>query len=240
MEPFGLGRQTIFPDTQQMIRILAGCKATFLLSNHGNNGASKFPGGKPLATITNLFTNGATVRWSAARTEERPPAREQTAYQTPVNCSSTARRVTRFGLHGISFAHASGDTSRAFVFGALAIVKNQSSCRARTAPSRLRPAAPSPAPPLRRAVSGTAPRDIRVLGSTYLPDIPCMKKVYRTKKAIVHWSAARNEERVSSRGSTGRFVPPSVYIGFRLFVLPMPWRAQGTVSRDKIDTPSGG
>ena len=30
------------------------------------------------------------------------------------------------------------------------------------------------------------------------PDMPCMKKVYRDKKASVHWSAARNEERASS------------------------------------------
>ena len=32
------------------------------------------------------------------------------------------------------------------------------------------------------------------------PDMPCMKRVYRDEKAPVHWSAARNEERVSSRG----------------------------------------
>ena len=31
------------------------------------------------------------------------------------------------------------------------------------------------------------------------PDMPCMKRVYRDKKASFHWSAARNKERFSSR-----------------------------------------
>ena len=30
--------------------------------------------------------------------------------------------------------------------------------------------------------------------------MPCMKRVYRDKQAMAHWSAARNEERPSSRG----------------------------------------
>ena len=30
--------------------------------------------------------------------------------------------------------------------------------------------------------------------------MPCMKRVHRDKKASVHWSAARNKERFSSRG----------------------------------------
>ena len=30
------------------------------------------------------------------------------------------------------------------------------------------------------------------------PDMPCMKRVYRDKKASVHWSAARTKERFSS------------------------------------------
>ena len=62
-------------------------------------------------------------------------------------------------------------------------------------------------------------------------DMPCMKIVYRDKKESVHWSAARNEERARSRGSTAHqprinrgstadFVPPSVYMWFLLFVLP--------------------
>ena len=29
--------------------------------------------------------------------------------------------------------------------------------------------------------------------------MPCMKRVYRDKKASVHWSAARKKERFSSR-----------------------------------------
>ena len=31
------------------------------------------------------------------------------------------------------------------------------------------------------------------------PDMPCMKRVYKDEKASVHWSAARNKERFSSR-----------------------------------------
>ena len=33
-----------------------------------------------------------------------------------------------------------------------------------------------------------------------MPDMPCMKRVYKDKLATVHWSAARNKERPSSRG----------------------------------------
>ena len=55
------------------------------------------------------------------------------------------------------------------------------------------------------------------------PDAPCPIPVHALHEkglnASVHWSAARNEERVSSRKSTERFVRPSFYIGFRLFVL---------------------
>ena len=64
-----------------------------------------------------------------------------------------------------------------------------------------------------------------------LRDMPCMRRVDRDKRAPAHWSAATNEQRPSSRGqtayqpvvnrgSTERFVPPSVCIGFSLFVLP--------------------
>ena len=31
------------------------------------------------------------------------------------------------------------------------------------------------------------------------PDMPCMQRVYKDKKALVHWSAATNEERSRSR-----------------------------------------
>ena len=80
------------------------------------------------------------------------------------------------------------------------------------------------------------------------PDMPCMKKVYKDKNATVHWSAARNEERVSSRGyavyqplvkrgSNADNFPQTLYMVFRLFVLlkgrsgqvcSMPWRVRGT------------
>ena len=49
--------------------------------------------------------------------------------------------------------------------------------------------------------------------------MPCMKKVYNDKKASVHWSAAKKEERSRSCWLTERFVPPSVYMGVRWFVL---------------------
>ena len=32
-----------------------------------------------------------------------------------------------------------------------------------------------------------------------LPDMHCMRRVYNDKAVLVHWSAARNEERLSSR-----------------------------------------
>ena len=31
------------------------------------------------------------------------------------------------------------------------------------------------------------------------PDMLCMRRVYRDKKASAHWSAAKNKERFSSR-----------------------------------------
>ena len=34
---------------------------------------------------------------------------------------------------------------------------------------------------------------------SFFPDMPCMKRVYRDRKASFHWSAARNKERFSSR-----------------------------------------
>ena len=34
----------------------------------------------------------------------------------------------------------------------------------------------------------------------YFPDMPCMKRFYKDKKASVHWSAARKKERFSSHG----------------------------------------
>ena len=52
------------------------------------------------------------------------------------------------------------------------------------------------------APAGRFPRLFFVLRAEKFPDMPCMKRVYRGKKASVHWSAARNEERPSSRGYT--------------------------------------
>ena len=41
---------------------------------------------------------------------------------------------------------------------------------------------------------------VGLMGCGYIfPDMPCVKRVYRDSKASVHWSAARNEERFSSR-----------------------------------------
>ena len=65
------------------------------------------------------------------------------------------------------------------------------------------------------------------------------KKIYRGRKASVHWLATRKRRALVvpriNRGSTAGFVPPSVYTKFRLFVLPnwpsahvfsMVWRAR--------------
>ena len=55
-----------------------------------------------------------------------------------------------------------------------------------------RPVLTDPVPSPRRALRPGAP--------PVFPDMPCMKRVYRDKKASVYWSAARNKERFSSRG----------------------------------------
>ena len=39
----------------------------------------------------------------------------------------------------------------------------------------------------------------RLVPTNLFPDMPCMKRVYRDKKASVHWSVARDKERFSSR-----------------------------------------
>ena len=47
-----------------------------------------------------------------------------------------------------------------------------------------------------------------------------MKGVYRDKKASVHWSAARDEERVSSRGQPDVLFPHwFTYRRFRNFIV---------------------
>ena len=47
--------------------------------------------------------------------------------------------------------------------------------------------------------------------------MPSMKRVYKNKKASVHWSAARNTERLSSRGKTA--YQPQVNRSFRSSVV---------------------
>ena len=49
-----------------------------------------------------------------------------------------------------------------------------------------------------------ASRLINFDSRTCLAWMPCMKRVYKDKKASVHWSAVRNKERFSSRGSNAR------------------------------------
>ena len=39
-------------------------------------------------------------------------------------------------------------------------------------------------------------------GTEAIPDIPCMKNIYKDNLLSVHWSAAQNKERFSSRGET--------------------------------------
>ena len=58
------------------------------------------------------------------------------------------------------------------------------------------------------------------------PDMPCMKRVYRDKRcrSTGQQPGTKNAFRPAikplvNRGSTAHFVPPIVYIGFRLFVL---------------------
>ena len=72
-----------------------------------------------------------------------------------------------------------------------------------------------------------------------------MKRVYRDNNASVHRSAARNGERFLFRWRTGRFVSLSIYIEFRLFMLPkrrsehlisMSWIARDTVSPGRTDS----
>ena len=49
--------------------------------------------------------------------------------------------------------------------------------------------------------AATRPSYVLVFDSTSIfLDMPCMKKVCSDKKAMVHWSATRNEARPSSRG----------------------------------------
>ena len=43
----------------------------------------------------------------------------------------------------------------------------------------------------------SASRNEKRISSCWFPDMPCISKVYRDKKASVHWSAARNTERFS-------------------------------------------
>ena len=55
--------------------------------------------------------------------------------------------------------------------------------------------------PLRRQLAAF-PATILEITSSYggiFPDMPCMKRVFRDKKAFIHWSAARKKERFSSR-----------------------------------------
>ena len=75
--------------------------------------------------------------------------------------------------------------------------------------------------------------------------MPCMKRAYRGKRAAAHWSAARNEERFSSRDkaanqpltnrlSTGDFVP-----AFGLYRISLV-RASGETFRRLVFDASGG
>ena len=63
------------------------------------------------------------------------------------------------------------------------------------------------------------------------PDMPCMKnfEVYKNKKGVGPLVSSQERRAlpvpVINRGSTARCVPPSVYIGFRLFVLLVPGHA---------------
>ena len=135
-------------------------------------------------------------------------SQEQRALLVPVinRCQPVVNRgfCSRIGLHRISLVRASGETFRRRVFDALegtrdACLLGEQFCR--------RPVLPDPAPPPRRAPRPDPPVVCPGFGfdkfierfSIAFPDMPCMKRVYKDKKASVHWSAARNKERFSSR-----------------------------------------
>ena len=59
--------------------------------------------------------------------------------------------------------------------------------------ARLRSAPPRRCAPPRSAAPVVCPG----FGFDRFPDMPCMKRVYRDKKATFHWSAARKKERFS-------------------------------------------
>ena len=106
--------------------------------------------------------------------------------------------LSSIGLNMISLVRASGGMFRRRFLEALGGTKDarflgELFCR--------RPDLPGPAPPPRRAPRSDPPVVCPGFGlCTFFPDMPCMKKAYRDKKASVHWSAAGNEERPSSRG----------------------------------------
>ena len=108
------------------------------------------------------------------------------------------------------------------------------------------PVLPDSAPPPRRA-----PRPDPPVVYPGFPGHALHENGLQIQEASVHWSAAKNKERFSSRGytayqprinrgSTAHFVPPCVYMGFRLFVLlekrssdvssnpSIPWKVQRT------------
>ena len=161
----------------------------------------------------------ASVHWSAAKNKERFSSRGYTVYQPVVNrgfCSPV-------GLSRISLVRASGETFRTVVFDALGgrgTLGSCANCSVGVPSCSARPRRPA----VRRPVA-SRPWYVRVLDSTStklwrrlflipttarlerpsrlgFPDMPCMKRVYRDKKASFHWSAARNKERFSSRGYT--------------------------------------
>ena len=87
-------------------------------------------------------------------------------------------------------------------------------------------------------------RKHRLSGRTpdLFPDMPCMKRVYRDKKASVHWSAARKKKSASRLGdkpltnrlSTTNFVPA---FGLHRILLV---RASGETFRRRVFDALGG
>ena len=156
--------------------------------------------------MANCFLeNKALYHWLAATNEKAADVpvinRSPTGHQTPLNCSSCS--LVRFKCVVLCpcsgrvvqdrFLCCLGIEMKGRAFGAqprsFSLRHAQPGGR-RTGPARSRPGSARPR---------TRPKVCSGFGFCIFPDMPCMKRVYRDKKAALHWSAARTKERSSSR-----------------------------------------
>ena len=161
----------------------------------------------------------ASVHWSAARNKERFLSRGCTGYQPLVNRSL----CSPINLHRISLVRASGATFRRRVFDALE--KSRKDCPL-GAQFYWKKVPLDPAPPPRRAPRRDPPVVCPGFGFdkfVLIPGHALHEKGLQRQKGIVPLVVGQEQRALFvplvNRRSTGDFVPPSVYIGFRLFVL---------------------